>query len=85
MPTVNVVAANARSVYEVLDALSDFPLELTRVRTDDRGVSLELEVSEHEYAPVLTAIDELQVRAGPESTRVSLDGHSYFLYSDPLA
>lgn len=85
MPTLSVVAASAKSVSEVLDALSDFPLEMTRVRTDDRGVSVQLEVSEDELAPVLIAIDELQVRAGPESTRLSLDGHSYFLYSDPLA
>jgi hypothetical protein len=85
MPTLSVVAASAKSVSEVLDALTDFPLEMTRVRTDDRGVSVQFEVSEDELAPVLIAIDELQVRAGPESTRLSLDGHSYFLYSDPLA
>jgi hypothetical protein len=85
MPTLSVVAANARSVYEVLDALSEFPLELTRVRTDERGLSLQLEVTEDEFAPLLTAIDERQVSSGGEGARITLDGHSYFLYSDPLA
>ena len=82
MQRLNIVAASPESARALLDALSEFDVEVIHASDGDYQVSVTLGGRDREIVAVLNALEQYIIDRG-HTARVNLDGREYVMHPDP--
>jgi hypothetical protein len=84
MQMLNIVAVSPESARGLVDALSDFDVELIQATDGGYEVTVTLGASDREIVEVLNALEQY-VNTRSTLARLSLNGRDYVMHSEPVA